>query len=158
MCNGSSLQVYGRWGYIPKYLHWNCRYLGRATSFEASLNVLPSKQDAILSVLFSHLLPTQIMWEVFQRLTIYSQGFLLSCGGQWEVLKPRCGRKWATWEGAPASWTWEALGRDGSALAVTSSKHLSGGARERLGAKITVVISRVEVEWGFCFKWEVWAV
>lgn len=112
----------------------------------------------MLNVLFSHLLPTQIMWEMFECLTIYSQDFILCCRGQWEVLKPRWGRKWAMWEWAGASWGWQALGRDGSASAIISSKPVSGSARQRGGAKISVTNTCVEVEWGVCFKWEAWTV
>lgn len=112
----------------------------------------------MLSVLFSHLLPTQIMWETFENLPIYSQDFILSCWGQWEVLKPRWGRKWAVWERTYASWNWEALGRGGSASAIASSRPTSRNAKQRGGAKISVANTHVEVEWGVCFTWEAWAV
>lgn len=111
----------------------------------------------MLNVLFSRL-PTQIMWEIFDCLTIYSHNFILSCPGQCEELKPRWGRKWAMWEWAGASWSWEALGRDGSPSAITPTKPVSGSARQRDGAKIKVANACVEVEEGVCFKLEAWAI
>lgn len=96
--------------------------------------------------------------HMFEHLTIYSQDFILPCQSQWEVMKPTWRRKWAVWEWAGASWSWKALGRDGSASVVTSSKPVSGSARQRGGAKLSVPNTFVEVEWDVCFKRDAWAV
>lgn len=102
------------------------------------------------NVLSSHSLPTLAMQEPLGCFAIFSQGLVLSCPGEWEVLKPRW--KWGVWEWGGASWSWEALGRGGSA----SCKPRGGSARR--WCKEKAASACVEVEWGVCFGWEAWVV
>lgn len=83
------------------------------------------------NVLSSHSLPTLAMQEPLGCFAIFSQGLVLSCPGEWEVLKPRWGRKWGVWERGGASWSWETLGRGGSA----SCKPRGGSGRQGGDAK-----------------------
>lgn len=106
------------------------------------------------NVLSSHSLPTLAMQEPLGCFAIFSQGLVLSCPGEWEVLKPKWGRKWGVWERGGASWSWETLGRGGSA----SCKPRGGSGRQGGDAKKKAASACVEVECGVCFGWEAWAV